>query len=144
MSQDFKTPITLNFQTSNILTAILLISHIGAVCCLLIISVSAVIKMLLIIAILFSAVYNIFHYALLQSKNSVIGVVLYEHDCTLSIRGGSSHLAELDLTECVNTDSIIVLKINYDNKHCRVPVVRDMLESDTYRQLRVYLKLKPA
>ena len=141
MSQNFKTPITLKLRRSFLLTVVLLLSHIGALSCVLYVPVPLILKFFLVVAILLAAIYFICRYSLLILPVSVTAIVVYDEGGGVTLRNHETYFADIDLSECISTDSMIVLTINFDERRYRIPVFRDMVDIDVYRKLRVYLKI---
>ncbi|MBN1377971.1 MAG: hypothetical protein JXA04_01915 [Gammaproteobacteria bacterium] len=142
MSQHFNIPLEFELKPSRLLTAILVASHVGAMASIMAVPGPIPAKVLFLIPLMVSAFYSIRRYALIVSGQSVCKVLFKEHDCRVIRRNALSEDALLVFDQCINTRSIIALKLTADGKSYWIPIFRDMLASDVFRRLRVYLKTR--
>lgn len=103
---------------------------------------SVIAAIVLAIGLLFSSVYTVRRYAMLLSDRSIKAIIIQSDECLLISLHGETEEAQLVAYQTVNTGSLIVLGLATAGKIYRIPVFRDMLGSDMYRRLRVYLQTR--
>jgi len=160
-SNEYATPLTLNLTTSRLATSIIFFVHVAAALLILLVPISAVIKSLIVIFVLFS-LWDISKRVLLTKPDSITQIVWgTDNNWTLSTHDGEIRHATLlpstyvhewmtALNFKLRSNQLMSNKLMSNKKprvnaeYCRFyscVILPDSIDADVLRRLRVRLRL---
>ena len=140
MSQSFKKSLVLELQPSFNLTAGLIVSHAGALVCLLFAGIHIVLVLIAAVILMANCIYLLRRYAWLRLATSIDKLIINRYDCQVLLKNGEEMVAILHQSTVV-AKFIIVLRLLSQQKILNVPLCSDIISADQNRQLRVRLKI---
>ena len=133
--------IPISLKPSISLAAILATAHLGAIFLVLVLPISVRLPLVMLLA--FSMVYSILRYAFIKLSDSIVSLKLEEKSCTFSMRGGSEKICAFHGSTYVSPYlTVLNLKEEGGSLLKSVVILTDAIDSEEFRQLRVWLRWK--
>ena len=140
-SRSSVTPLVIKLNRSTCLAALISAGHAGGLVCLWLAPVSLPGQLLATVPIVFSAAYCLQRYALLRNPHSIVRLERHAGGWLLTDRCNVQYPARLAPESMRSRLLTLLLFLTEGKRKVSVPIFRDMLDSDDYRRLQLYLTI---